>query len=627
MNKTLRNILIAAGTVVALVLVLPFLVPLDAAKGRIETAAGHATGRSFQIEGPLRLMFFPHLGVRAHQITLANVPGGRAGVMASVGDIEISVRVLPLLTGRVAVDEIVLDKPVIALEVDAEGNENWKFAKATAKSQSKGSLTLPSGTEFSGLKVHDGRVTYDNARTGTHRAVEHVNFDVAITKVDQPVSVKGDLTLADKKVEFAGRLATLKTFLGNGTTALDLSAQGELMQARFKGLLQQDGASDGVFTLTSPSLRGMAAWLGEPLPGGGLNGLSLQARVQNKEKVTRLDALRVSLDGQKITGTLMIDARGKVPVLDGALAADRLDLNPYLASNGKGPSVPAETGWSRAPISFGLLKTFDGKLSLSTGALRVRGLRLGRTALRIDNQGGVLAVWLDPVSLYGGVGHAQLTVDSRGKVPLFHNTMSFKDIALRPFLADTMGLASIEGTGALTLEVNSSGNSADAIMHGLAGKGSIAGANGRFRGVDLGRVARSIQTVLGGGATGDLATTDFHAMGGSFVIAQGVLSDSDFRLAGPAVQMTGGGRIDIGNRSIDFRLEPRAGVAGLSIGIPFRIRGSWDHVHYAPDLADVIGGVVDNLRNGRAPLKGLFGGDGQKKKSIGESLKDLFGRH
>ena len=52
MNKTLRNALIAAGTVVALVLALPYLVPLDAYKGRIEATAANATGRATRIEGP-----------------------------------------------------------------------------------------------------------------------------------------------------------------------------------------------------------------------------------------------------------------------------------------------------------------------------------------------------------------------------------------------------------------------------------------------------------------------------------------------------------------------------------------------------------------------------------------------
>ena len=631
MNKTLRNSLIAAATVVVLIVALPFLVPMDAYRGRIESAAEHATGRTMKIEGPLRLMLFPHLGLRAHSVTLANLPGGRAMAMAQVGDIRLSVRVLPLLTGHIALDKIVLDEPVIALEVDAAGNANWQFAKPKKEGKEQSSVSLPSGAEFSGLEIRDGRITYDNAKTGTHRAVDHVNAEVAITRIDQPASLDGDLMIGEHKIDFRARVATLKTLLGSGTTALDLSAGSDLMQTSFKGLLKPDGGADGTFKLETGSFRTLAAVFGETLPGMGLNALSLESRISSSGKVTRLDPVRFTHDEQHMRGAITIDRSGKVPVVDGALSIDRLDLNPYLASgNSGGHSVaPATPGWSRSRISLALLKKIDSRLTLDSGSIRLRGLHLGRTSLKLSLAGGALAARLDPIALYGGQGHAELDVDNRGAVSVSRTSLAFNGVSLRPFLNDALGIDSIEGVGALNLSVTSYGDSANAIMHALSGKGSISASHGRFRRVDFGRVARSIQTVLGGDATGEDAATDFHSMGGTFVIGNGVLASNDFRLAGPVVQMSGRGEIDIGERTINFRLVPSAAVQGVSVGIPFRVHGSWDHVHYAPDLADIIGGVVQNLETGRAPFKGLFGGRDKngKKKNVGDTLKDLFGLH
>ena len=102
--------------------------------------------------------------------------------------------------------------------------------------------------------------------------------------------------------------------------------------------------------------------------------------------------------------------------------------------------------------------------------------------------------------------------------------------------------------------------------------------------------------------------------------------------------MTGAGDVDIGNRALDFRLVPKAQARGVSIGIPFRVNGSWDHVHYKPDLSGIVGGVIQNLESGKAPFKGLFG-TGQKKqdqggqpkkkkkKNAGAMLKNMFGIH
>ena len=630
-NKTLRYALIAVAALVVVVLALPFVVPVGVYRDRIENAAENATGRNLTIEGPLRLMLFPHLGLRAQQVTFANMPGGRAAAMANIGDIELSVRLLPLLTGHIALDEIVLDHPEIELEVDAQGQANWKFQKI-AKQSGASSVSLPIGTEFSGIKISDGRIVYDNAKTGTHRAIDHVNAMVGITRLDHPVTVDGNFTIGEHKADFVVRVVTLKSLLGNGTTGLDLSVTSDMLQASFKGLLAPEGGLNGLFKLDTASLRAMSAWLGEPLPaGGGLGPLSLTAQIDSKEKVTKLSPLRLSLDHQMLAGDLTVDNRSDVPAIDGTLTVDHLDFNPYLASSGHG-SGSAASGWSREPISMALLKKIDGKLRLTAGALRLRGLHLGHTTLMLTLDRGALTAQLDPVMLYGGTGTAELAVNGDD----IRNSLAFRNVALKPFLADTLGITSIEGVGALNLNVTSHGSSAYAVMHAINGRGSITATQGRFRGIDMGRIARTIQSVLGAGATGDVASTDFHEMGGSFAITQGVLANRDFHLAGPVVQVTGQGSIDIGNRSIDFRIVPKAAVAGASIGVPFRVRGSWDHVHYLPDLGGLVGGVMQNLESGRAPLKGLFGGGDKsqdpnapkkKKKNVGDALKNMFGIH
>ncbi|MGA7675465.1 MAG: AsmA family protein [Rhizomicrobium sp.] len=642
MNKTLRNSLIGVAAVVAIVLALPFLVPTSVYRDRIESAASQATGRALHIDGPLRLMLFPQFGLRAEKVTFANMPGGHAAVMASVGDIKLAIHLLPLLSGRVELAQIVLDRPIIELEVNAQGRSNWHFAKNKRAGGGKSTVTLPANTEFSGIKISDGTISYANDRTGAHREIDHVNASVAITRLDRPLAVDGNFTRNGHRVDFDVKIVTLETLLGHGTTALDLSLTSDIMQAGFKGSLAEDGALQGTLKFDTASLRGVLGWLGDSLPpGGGLGRTSLESHIAAKDKLTTLSGMRLTLDHSNMTGILDIDSQGEVPSLKGALAIDRLDLNPYLAAGGNRAAGQkarkAETGWSRTPINIALLKKADAQLTLTVGALRLRNLRLGKTVASVTLTGGALTARLAPVTLYGGTGWAELDVDDRGAVPQFRNMLKFEHIALQPFLNDTLGVDRIEGGGSVTLDLAARGTSADAVMHTLSGKGSIAGSHGRIRGVDLDAVARTIRTLLGGGATGTSASTDFLDLSGSFVIADGVLSNKDFRIAGPVLSMTGAGAVDIGGRSIDFRLVPKAAARGVSIGIPFRVKGSWDHVHYAPDLTGVVNGVMQNLENGRAPFKGLFGGgnktpdqNGQpkkKKKNLGDSLKNMFGIH
>jgi AsmA protein len=242
------------------------------------------------------------------------------------------------------------------------------------------------------------------------------------------------------------------------------------------------------------------------------------------------------------------------------------------------------------------------------------------------------------MTLYGGKGSAVLNVDASGPLPVYHNALRFEHVALGPFLTDTIGVHQIEGTGTIVLDISSHGDRARAIMGGLNGHGSIDFRNGRLRGVDLGAVARTIQRLLGS-SVGESSFTDYSELGASFTLANGVLDNRDFHLTGPVLQASGSGQVDVGNRTIDFRIEPKAtatlGHEKLAIGVPFRITGPWRHLHYKADVERLVNGVIENLEAGRAPFKGLFGGsrdakpeDGKKKhKNLDEALKNMLGIH
>src|SRR5262249_30691695 len=153
---------------------------------------------------------------------------------------------------------------------------------------------------------------------------------------------------------------------------------------------------------------------------------------------------------------------------------------------------------SRNEIKLDALHEFDAGLALDAGALKIRNLVLGRTRIALSLRDGELHARLGPMALYGGSGTADLEVDARGAEPRFHDAAQFRNVALAPFLADTIGVKQIEGTGTILLDVSSRGANADAIMRALSGKGSIDLRDGRLSGVDLGAVARTVQAVLGG---------------------------------------------------------------------------------------------------------------------------------
>ncbi len=167
-------------------------------------------------------------------------------------------------------------------------------------------------------------------------------------------------------------------------------------------------------------------------------------------------------------------------------------------------------------------------------------------------------------------------------------------------------------------------------MRSLSGAAKIRFEDGAIKGVNLAEIARTIESALTGSAIGGAAKTDFAELSGSFVIKGGIAANKDLRLLNPFVRLNGAGLIDIGNQTLDYRVEPKAvssrtGQGGAfdlgGIGIPFRIKGPWSNPSYEPDLSGVMSSTLDSILKGGNPLDSLKnGGD------VGGLLQGLGGQ-
>lgn len=634
MDRRLRVGLIAAGALPALVFALPFAVPAGIYKQRIEQSVARATGRQFTIGGPLRITLFPMFGIRADKVALANVRGGRSPDLASAEDIRVGLRFLPLLAGRVEVSRIVVDRPEIDLEVDSQGRANWLLTRPRTTVERDREARPSVDPRFKGLTLEHGRIIYYDAAGGSERAFENLEATVATTDLAKPIEISGSFALSARRVAFDGEVSLRRSLFQDRIAALRVSLTSDLLQASLAVALGNGGAMLGRMKVGTPSVRRLGAWVGARMPsGGGLGALSLDSVIHVEHGAVRLSGLKASLDGMAIAGDLALASGGEVPAVTGALSVDRLDVDPYIEVPPKHRGAQRGEGWSRNPITLDVLRKIDADLVLSAGGLAVRKLALGKTAIRVSLRDGRLSARFDPVTLYGGSGHAQLDVDARATPPVFHNRLEFENVTLQPFLSDTIGVRRIEGTGTIRLDVSSRGADADAVMHALSGRGSIAFRDGRLRGVDLGAAARAIETALGDQG----AFTAYSSLNASFVATDGVLASRDFELTGPLLRMTGSGTVDLANRTIDLRVLPVAsatlGKNKLTLGLPVRINGPWNRPRYSADVNAIVNGAIENLESGRAPFKGMFArppkpkGPKKKHKSVGDALKNILGIH
>jgi AsmA protein len=611
MRGWLRTGLIGAaalGTAMAAALAaLVFVVPAEVYKQPIERAVGRATGRAFTIAGPLHFALFPAPGLRAERIALAG--------LASAEGMRIAVAPWPLLAGRIEITEIVLEKPVIALAIDGAGRPNWILARPAQALARGGKPRSGPEIEISRIRLEHARLTYSNPRIGATRALDDLDATVASG------AAQGAFAYGGRRVGFTASTPDPHAVLSGRPAAVTFVLTSPLAQAKFSGVLAPNGRADGHLALATPSLHDAGTWLGAVLPDH-LRALSLASDIHGDGRTLALSKLTATLDGAHLAGDLGIDTHGKVPRVTGRLSIDRLDVDPYIQAPRKaaGPPRPRrdDDGWSKEPVSLDVLTRLDADLGIDAGAVAVKSLKLGKTHMSVTLEDGKLRAVLGPMALYGGSGSATLAVDA--KAHAFRNAATFANVALAPFLTDTMGVKQIEGTGTIRLDVASRGATPDAIMRGLSGSGAIDFRDGRLTGVDLGAMARTIQAMLGA-VEGQGAFTDYATMQGRFTLANGVLEAQDFALDGPLIRTTGAGKVDIANRSIDFRIVPQ--LAKVKLGVPFRIEGPWRHVRYRADLAGLAESLLDALRGRPKPP----GQQKKKHKSVEEAIKNMLGIH
>jgi AsmA protein len=120
---------------------------------------------------------------------------------------------------------------------------------------------------------------------------------------------------------------------------------------------------------------------------------------------------------------------------------------------------------------------------------------------------------------------------------------------------------------------------------------------------------------------GEEQKTDFASLGGTWTIASGVLHNSDMELLNPLIRVQGSGTADIGNKTVNYVIVPKAvasveGQGGKTdltgVSVPVRVTGPWSHLTFAPDpkglLEGALKGMTDAQNAGQDPLKGALKG-------------------
>ena len=170
MTRSARIILFAAGGVAGLVILVAVTATLLLRvnlKSRVKAATSEALDMDVNVGGRAAIGFFPGL-----HVVLADVHARKRGAdVASAGEVNLGIEILPLLHREVRIKNVVVKRLRLALERDSDGKLNVARS-ATAKG------VLPELT-VAKASISDVTLTYVNRQSGNTLEAAGCNLDVS----------------------------------------------------------------------------------------------------------------------------------------------------------------------------------------------------------------------------------------------------------------------------------------------------------------------------------------------------------------------------------------------------------------------------------------------------------------
>jgi len=260
MNSKVRIVLIVVGVLVVLLIVAPFLIPVNQFRPTIEEKASAALGRKVSV-GDLS---FSLLGgsLSAANLAIGDDPKYSQTPFLTAKSLKVGVEIMPLIFSKTLnVTGITIENPEVTLIRDAAGKWNYStMGGSAAKSEAKPAPGAASGApdvSVGKFSLKDGRIIIGATNSQKRSTYDHVNVEASNVSLTSkfPLVVTVDLP-GGGKFKLDGNVGPVDQEDSSLTpldaklnvTAMDLAASGVLApSAGLGGIVDLDAtlASQG----------------------------------------------------------------------------------------------------------------------------------------------------------------------------------------------------------------------------------------------------------------------------------------------------------------------------------------------------------------------------------------------
>jgi AsmA protein len=192
-NKTLKIVLIVVGVLVVILLVAPFLIPVNQFRPTIEEKASAALGRKVEL-GNLSLSLISG-SVSAESLSIGDDPKFSSSPFLTAKSLNVGVEIMPLIFSKTLnVTGITIDTPQVTLLHNPAGVWNYSSLGGTA-AKSKSSSNSSADLTIKKLELKNGSIIVGSTGSQKRSNYDHVNITASGVSITSkfPVTVTANL--------------------------------------------------------------------------------------------------------------------------------------------------------------------------------------------------------------------------------------------------------------------------------------------------------------------------------------------------------------------------------------------------------------------------------------------------
>ncbi len=612
------------GAVLVVLLVVVYLIAAsydyNKLKPLIANAAREYTGRELTLGGDIALTigFPPTLEV--NDIAFQNASWGSQPQMAQLKKLQVKVSILPLISGNLTVNHLILIEPEFLLEKNKSGKSNLDFdaAKRAEPPKSEEKTTSADQTQFElqDVELKDGKITYKDHQTGQTETVTLASLELKAPLFggEPDLIIQGSYNQIPFQLN--GNIGSIsKALKSKEKWPLKLEARAVKTKVSAEGSIQDLMAVRGIdlkLKVAGEDLGEFEKFTGEPFPVKGPFRLSGHV-VSPSENMVQVSDLLVMLGDSQIEGTVKVTPAAKRPRIDATLTSKQLDLRPVLANGKAAGGTPKQSGeagskkdkvFPNTPLQLGALQGVDAQVKLT--AARILTPHLAFDDLLVDltlKEGNLNIKEFKAGGETGGklAGNMQMAV--RKADPTINLQLTIEQLDLGN-MARQLGISdAVDGKLNLSMDLRGQGDSIAAIMGGLNGETKVLMSDGKInqRYADLiGGDLRASLTRLFNPLAEKQEFTRINCLVSHFEIKDGLAQSRVLVIDTNRMTVVGEGNINLKTEKLDLGVtpDPKEGLGADKVGTisvslseftkPFRLKGTLAHPSLGIDPAKTV---------------------------------------